>query len=107
MTMFDKREQAYEAKFAHDEEVQFKINARRNKLLGLWAAHHLRFEGEKAENYARDFMETNINHHNEQTLIGKILMDLEAAGIRMAKSIIEDELFRCADTAQNEILRGA
>ena len=55
MTTFDKREDAYEKKFAHDEELRFKANARRNKLLGLWAAEKLGKSGDDVEAYAKDW----------------------------------------------------
>ena len=52
MTTFDKREEGFEKQFAHDEELRFKANARRNKLLGLWAAELMGLKGEAASNYA-------------------------------------------------------
>src|SRR5579859_3872933 len=53
MTTFDKREEGFEKQFAHDEELKFKATARRNKMLGLWAAERLGLNGAEAENYAR------------------------------------------------------
>src|ERR1700758_5205646 len=56
MTTFDKREEAFERQFAHDEELKFKATARRNKMLGLWAAGKLGLAGAEAENYARSIV---------------------------------------------------
>jgi len=60
MTTFDKREEGFEKKFAHDEELRFKASARRNKLLGLWAAEKLGLSGAEADTYAKDIVMADL-----------------------------------------------
>ena len=77
MTTFDERENAFEAKFAHDEEMQFKAQARCNKLLGLWAAERMGLEGEKAEEYARSVVLADFEEAGDEDVIRKVAADLE------------------------------
>ncbi len=72
MTTFDKRQDAFEAKFAHDEELRFKAEARRNKLLGLWAAEKLGKTGEDAEDYARSVVAADFEEAGEEDVFRKI-----------------------------------
>ena len=79
MTTFDKREEGFEKKFAVDEELKFKAEARRNKLLGLWAASLLGEQGEAAAAYARDVVAADFEGAGGGAL-RKVTADLEAAG---------------------------
>lgn len=81
MTTFDKREEAFESKFAHDEELKFKATARRNKLLGLWAAELLGHEGDKAEEYAQSVVRADFEEPGEEDVFRKIRADFDAASI--------------------------
>ncbi len=69
MTFFDKREQGFEQEFAHDEELRFKIIARRNKLLGLWAAEKLGLTGAVAQNYAKEVVDAYLGEIGEHDVI--------------------------------------
>src|SRR5271167_4831994 len=80
MTTFDKREEAFEQQFAHDEELKFKATARRNKLLGLWAADKLGLKGAEAESYAKALVTANVEQ-GEQAAMRKIRKDFEARGV--------------------------
>ena len=80
MTTFDKREQAFEDKFAHDEELRFKATARRNKLLGLWAAEKLGLDGSEAETYAKDMVMVDFAE-GERDVFAKIRRDFDAKGV--------------------------
>lgn len=76
MTTFDDRERAYEAKFAHDEEMQFRANARRNKLLGLWAAELLGKKGDEASAYALEVVKSDFEEAGHEDVVRKVAADL-------------------------------
>ena len=81
MTTFDKREEGFEKKFAHDEELRFKANARRNKLLGLWAAEKLGISGDAANAYAKDVVMADFEAGGDNDVLKKVLGDLTAKGV--------------------------
>ncbi|WP_170769671.1 DUF1476 domain-containing protein [Ruegeria lacuscaerulensis] len=76
MTTFDERENAFEAKFAHDEEMQFKAQARCNKLLGLWAAEKLGKSGADAEEYAKTVVIADFEEAGHEDVVRKVSGDL-------------------------------
>ncbi len=76
MTTFDERENAFEAKFARDEEMQFKARARRNKLLGLWAAEKLGKTGADAEDYAKTVVVSDFEEPGHEDVVRKVSGDL-------------------------------
>jgi hypothetical protein len=78
MTTFDKREEGFEKKFAHDEELRFKASARRNKLLGLWAAEKLGLSGAQAEAYAKEVVIADFEEAGDQDVFRKIRKDFDA-----------------------------
>ena len=77
MTTFDELESAFEAKFALDSELQFKAEARRNKLIGLWAADLLGIEGEKAKDYALDVIRSDFEETGDDDVLRKLTADLK------------------------------
>jgi hypothetical protein len=81
MTTFDKREDAFEQQFAHDEELRFKATARRNKLLGLWAAEKLGLSGAEAETYAKSVVVADFEEAGDHDVIHKIRKDFDAKGV--------------------------
>ena len=76
MTTFDERESAFENKFAHDAEMQFKAEARRNKLLGLWAAELLGKSGEDADAYAKEVIKADFEEAGDEDVYRKVAGDL-------------------------------
>lgn len=84
MTTFDKREDAFEKKFAHDEELLFKATARRNKLLGLWVAEKIGLTGDKAAEYAKTVVEADFQEAGDDDVVRKVLADLKAAGVEQS-----------------------
>ncbi len=76
MTLFDEREHAFEAKFAHDAEMQFRAEARRNKLLGLWAAGLLGKSEAEAEAYAREVIKSDFEEAGDEDVFRKVSADL-------------------------------
>jgi hypothetical protein len=81
MTTFDKREEGFEKQFAHDEELRFKANARRNKLLGLWVAEKMGFTGEEADTYAKAVVAADFEEAGDQDVFRKVRADLDAKKI--------------------------
>jgi hypothetical protein len=81
MTTFDKREEGFEKKFAHDEELRFKANARRNKLFGLWAAEKLGLSGGDADKYAKDVVMADFEEAGDDDVFRKVRKDLDAKGV--------------------------
>jgi hypothetical protein len=81
MTTFDKREEGFEKKFAHEEELKFKATARRNKLLGLWAAEKLGLKGAEADSYALSVVMAEFEQGSDHDVMHKIRKDFDAKGI--------------------------
>lgn len=106
MSTFDKREQGFENKFAHDEELRFKATARRNKLLGLWAAELLGHTGDKAEQYAKEVVRADFEEPGHEDVFRKIRADFDANSVEQSDHQIRrtmDELMATAvDQLQNE-----
>ena len=100
MTTFDKREEGFEKKFALDEELAFKANARRNKLLGMWVAEKLGLSGAEAEAYAKSVVASDFEEAGDHDVFRKVRADLDAKG----KSDIPDQLLR---QTMNELLAKA
>jgi len=81
MTTFDKREEGFEKKFAHDEELKFKAMARRNKLLGLWAAGELGKSGPDADAYAKEVVLADFEEAGDNDVLRKVAKDLAGKGV--------------------------
>jgi hypothetical protein len=88
MTTFDKREEGFEKKFAHDEELRFKANARRNRMLGMWAAEKLGLTGDAAIAYAKDVVMSEFEEGGEHDVLKKVKKDLDAKGITSSEQDI-------------------
>jgi hypothetical protein len=84
MTTFDKREEGFERKFAHDEELRFKATARRNKLLGHWAAEKLGLTGSEAAAYAREVIKADFAEAGDEDVFRKIRSDFDAKGVALS-----------------------
>ena len=106
MTTFDDREQAFEKKFALDEELRFKATARRNKLLGLWAAERLGRSGAEADAYAKTVVMSDFEEAGEGDVLRKVRGDLEAAGIAGAEAEVRRAMSELMARAVQEIQAG-
>ncbi len=104
MTTFDQREQAYEAKLAHDEELKFKATVRRNKWLGFWAAEKLGKTGEAAEDYAADLIAAELEEDGADIIFQKIRADFDASGIAVSDHQIRREMEELFAKATEEIM---
>ena len=81
MTTFDKREEGFEKQFAHDEELRFKAAARRNRMLGIWAAGKLGLSGTQADAYAKDVIMAALDNAGEDGVFAKIRHDFDEKGV--------------------------
>ena len=92
MTDFNDRERAFETKFARDEEVQFKITARRNRLVGMWAAEKMGLSDVEAEAYAKDVVRADFEEAGDEDVVRKLLGDLTTAGCDVDEAAIRQAL---------------
>ncbi len=106
MTTFDKREDAYEARFAHEEELRFKALAHRNRLLGLWAASLLGKSGEAAESYAASLV-TGFLAADDEPLFAKLRGDFDAAGVAESSQHLREKMGELLSQATAELKPGA
>ena len=104
MTTFNDREKAFENKYAHDEEIKFKVNVRRNKLLGLWAAQKLGLEGDAANAYAKEVVAADFEIAGDDDVISKVFRDLEKAGIHTTEHDIRVQLASLLGIAKEQIM---
>jgi hypothetical protein len=107
MTTFDKREEGFEKKFAHDEELRFKANARRNKLLGRWAAEKLGLSGVAADTYAKDVVMADFEESGDDDVFRKIRADFDAKGVAQSDEQIRSAMTELMGKAIEEIKAGS
>jgi len=105
MSSFEDRERAEEARYAMDQQTQMRVTARRNKLLGLWAAGLMKLSGEQAEAYAKSVVIADLEEAGDNDVIRKILADLSAAGAAVSESEVKEELARLLPVARDEVAR--
>lgn len=103
MSTFDERERGYERKFELEQELAFKVKARANKLLGLWAAAELGLKGAAAEAYALELVSADLAPHGDEVLIEKLLNDFAAEGLKLDATRIQLELRHCAAEAKRQL----
>ena len=105
MTTFDEREKAFEKKFEHDQDLQFKATARKNKLLGLWAAGLLGKSGADAEAYAKEVVMADLEVPGDHDVIAKLGKDLAAAGKPTEDHTIRRQAERLMVEAKAQIMK--
>ena len=104
MAVFDEREKEFEARFKHDQELQFKVKARRNRLLGLWAAGRMGIAGDAAQAYAKDVVEAEL-HGGDKHVVEKVCADLNAKGQACTPAQVQFELDHFAEIAKQQVMR--
>ena len=104
MSQFQDRERAFEAKYARDEDMQFRIIARRNRLLGEWAARLMGLTDAEAESYAKDVIRSDFEEAGEQDVIRKVLVDLTAAGVESDEDMVVEALRNKEVEARRQII---
>ena len=105
MTQFDYRQRAFESKFAHDEEMKFRVLARRNRLLGEWAARKMGLSQEETDSYAKDVVRADFEEAGDGDVIRKVLGDLTAAGVETDEAEIRQTLEHKAVEARRQIIQ--
>jgi hypothetical protein len=104
MTSFDDREKAFEKKFEHDQELEFKVNARRTKLLGLWAAGLMGKAGGDAEAYAKDLVLVDLEKPGDADVVAKLMKDFAAAGKPTEEHTIRRQSERLLADARSQVM---
>ena len=107
MTQFDDRERAFEAKYARDEEMQFRITARRNRLLGEWAARQMGLSEAETESYAKDVVRADFEEAGDHDVIRKVLGDLTAAGVDSDEEKVREALRNKEIEARRQIIEAS
>jgi len=103
MATFDEREKGFETKYKRDQELQFKVTARRNKLLGLWAADKMGIKGADAEAYAKTVVASDFDRPGDDDVIEKVAKDLAAKGLGLAEKDIRKEMDRLLPLAKTQL----
>ncbi|HEX6979604.1 MAG TPA: DUF1476 domain-containing protein [Alphaproteobacteria bacterium] len=107
MTTFDDREKSFEQKYKHDQELQFKVNARRNRLLGLWAAERLGLSGAAADEYAKTVVQADFERPGDSDVVEKVLKDLTDKGVSVTEVQVRKEMERLLAVAKEQIMKQA
>lgn len=106
MSTFDQRKDAFENKFAHDEELRFKASARRNKLLGLWAAEKLGKSGAEADAYAKSVVVADFEEAGDEDVVRKVKADFAAGSVSVDDAEIRRVMTELLIKAAEEIQAG-
>ena len=107
MTTFNDRERAFEAKYARDEEMQFRIIARRNRLLGEWAARLMGLNDAESESYAKDVIRADFEEAGDDDVVRKVLGDLTSAGVDADEAKIREALGHKTVEARRQIIEAS
>lgn len=106
MTTFNDREKGFESKFALDQAQEFKAVARRNKLLGLWAAEKMGLSTESAEDYARAVVRADFEQPGEEDVFRKVAGDFKGAGLSVSESEIRSKMDELGSIARDQVRAG-
>jgi hypothetical protein len=107
MSTFDEREKGFEAKYKHDQDTLFKVTARRNKLLGLWAAEQLGLSGAEAEAYAKTVVAADFEKPGDDDVLRKVTADLSAKGVQVSEHALRKRLTDLTQIAREQIAKQA
>jgi hypothetical protein len=105
MTTFDDRERAFETKFARDEEVAFRITARRNRLLGQWAAGLMQLTPAETDAYAKAVVQADFEEAGDEDVVRKLLGDLTAAGVDVDDAAVRRALEEQTVEARRQLIQ--
>ncbi|HVY34727.1 MAG TPA: DUF1476 domain-containing protein, partial [Caulobacteraceae bacterium] len=92
MTTFNDREQGFESKFAHDQEMDFKALARRNRQLGIWAGGLMGLEGEHLSDYANAVVKSEVDLPSDEDVLRKVAKDLSASGLKVSEGVVRGKM---------------
>ena len=107
MTPFEDRERAHEAKFAHDEKLDFAVEARCSKLFGLWIAQRLGLENADAQTYAAQVVESNLEEPGFDDVLRKVRADLDEKGLEISDHMLKTQLDLALEEARRQITENA
>jgi hypothetical protein len=105
MTQFNDREKAFENKFQKDQELQFKVTARRNKLLGLWAAGKIGLTGDAAAAYAKEVVVSDFDEPGDKDVLRKLLQDFSKKNVDINEHAVRREMDRLFEQAKQEVAK--
>ena len=105
MRSFEDREKGFEAEFKRNQDLQFRVGARRNKLFGMWVAAKLGIAGDEAEVYARTVVDADFERPGDGDVIEKVQKDLAEKGIELNEAQLRTELNRFTDEAKRQIMQ--
>ena len=100
---FEKRQKGFESKWAHDEELRFKVFARRNKLLGIWAAGQLGIAGDATEAYAKTVVAADFEKAGDEDVFDKVRADFTAKGVAISDHMLRSKMEELIDVAKHQI----
>jgi hypothetical protein len=104
MTTFDDREQAFENKYAHDEDMAFRVTARRNRLLGQWAAGLMSLTPEETDAYAKAVVQAEFEEAGDEDVMRKLYGDLVSANVETDESVIRAQMNACEVEARRQLM---
>ncbi len=104
MTTFDEREKAFEDEFAHDQEMAFRITARRNKLMGHWAAAKMGLTSEETDAYAKAVVQADFEEAGDEDVVRKLLGDLTAAGVEVSDDDVRQAMTEVTVEARRQLM---
>lgn len=104
MTSFKDRESAFENKYSHDKELEFRVNNRRNKLLGLWAAGLLGIDGAEAEAYAKSVVASDFEAPGDHDVLAKVLADFKTKNVDISEHRLRKQMDELLSTAKQQIM---
>jgi len=107
MTGFDDRQKAFENQYKHDQELKFKVNARRNRLLGEWAGRQMGLAGADLEAYAKSVVMADFEKPGDDDVLQKVAGDLKAKGLSVGEGVVRAEMEKLLATAKEQILKQA
>lgn len=105
MTSFNDREKAFEDKYKHDQDLQFRVVNRRNKLLGLWAAGELGKTGEAADAYAKEVVMSDFEEPGDDDVLQKVMQDFKAAGHEMSEHRVRRQMDELLAVAKEQVMK--
>jgi hypothetical protein len=106
MTTFDERERGFENKFVHDQDVEFRAVARRNRMLGVWAAGLMGLEGSHVEEYAKAVVKSDFEQPGEEDVLRKVAKDLSGAGLKVTEGAVRGKMDELLAVARDQIKSG-
>lgn len=104
MTTFDNREKAFEDKYKHDQDLQFRVEVRRNKLLGLWVAEMLGKSQDEADSYAKEVISSDFEEPGDDDVVRKVLADLEQHNVDFSEHRLRKKMDELLGVAKEQVM---